>query len=117
MTRWGQRAMAAGLAGAALVCGANRLAASTWITMGNLAGARAAQCAVLLNDGRVLVTGGGSGFLATSEIFNPATGAWTGAASLITQRNQPAAALLPDGRVLVAGGFTGPPLTPTPRSE
>jgi len=71
--------------------------------------ARTAHTATLLPDGTVLVAGGryyigGSVFLSSVEIYNPATGTWNFTNSLKTARAQHAATSLPGGKVLVAGG-------------
>ena len=70
---------------------------------------RARHTAARLPDGRVLVAGGedyqGSGTLASTEIFDPATSAWTTTADLVTGREQHATATLLDGTVMVAGGY------------
>lgn len=65
------------------------------------------QIAVTLNDGRVLVAGGGNSTAIYSEayIYNPANNTWTQAASMSTPRMNHAATLLNDGRVLVSGGL------------
>ena len=64
----------------------------------------------LLQDGRVLVTGGsgpgGGAMLASAEVFDLTTGSWSEVASLDVPRQQHAAALLADGRVLITGGTT-----------
>jgi hypothetical protein len=63
---------------------------------------------VVLNDGRVLVTGycqSGCNGASNTEIYNPATNAWTVPASqMAVSRYQHTATKLADGRVLVAGG-------------
>lgn len=83
------------------------LAAGTWSETGPLATARYGYTTTRLTDGRVLVAGGqadGGGYLASAEIFNPATGTWSGTGNLPTARGGHTATLLADGRVLVAGG-------------
>jgi hypothetical protein len=67
--------------------------------------ARRDHRAVLLPNGKVLVTGGlNSSRLSSAELYDPATGAWTITGSLRDQRNAFIATLLPNGKVLVAGG-------------
>jgi hypothetical protein len=63
----------------------------------------------LLNDGKVLVTGGNSAStaIATSEIFNPSTGTWTASSPLQQARISPTVNKLADGRVFVIGGSLG----------
>jgi hypothetical protein len=73
---------------------------------------RFATAAAALPDGRVLVAGGsnfdgGTNFLQSAEIFDPATGGFAPTGSMTVKRQAAAAAPLPDGRVLVAGGFDG----------
>ena len=85
------------------------------------------QTATLLEDGRVLITGGCCGALtsatgsaapqavstaasnahalASAEIFNPATGKFTATGSMNVARYYHTATLLASGRVLIAGGF------------
>jgi hypothetical protein len=94
---------AAGLALGASPAGA----ASGWTSTGDLADARRAHAAVALPDGRVLAVSGFAtpGEVASSELWDPATGTWSAAAPLAVPRHYATATVLPDGRVLVAGGF------------
>jgi Kelch motif len=79
---------------------------------GSMGTARYAAAAAPLPDGRVLVAGGyyddvlGDHYLASAEVFNPATGAFSsaGIGTMGTARRGAVAAPLPDGRILVAGG-------------
>ena len=56
----------------------------------------------LLQNGKVLVTGGTGGQAA--ELFDPATGTWHPSGSMATSRSGHTATLLQNGKVLVAGG-------------
>jgi N-acetylneuraminic acid mutarotase len=88
--------------------------ANTWTTTASLGTARKSHAAVLLLNGKVLVTGGqitSSGFYVTTnaaELYDPSTssGLWTSTASMNVARQFHTATLLPDGRVLVAGGVS-----------
>jgi hypothetical protein len=79
---------------------------------GSMGTARYAAAAAPLPDGRVLVAGGfyddaaGDHYLASAELFDPATGGFssTGLGAMSAPRRGAVAAPLPDGRVLVAGG-------------
>jgi uncharacterized protein (TIGR03437 family) len=63
---------------------------------------------VRLNDGRVLVVGGGQAPSAV-EIYDPATGSFTLVGSTLEPHGGFATAnVLPDGRVLIVGGCGGP---------
>ena len=65
--------------------------------------------ATLLQDGRVLVTGGmGGSALASSELYDPKTGTFAPTGSMTTPRWSHSAVLLQDGRVLIGGGFPDP---------
>jgi hypothetical protein len=81
--------------------------------IGVLSVARHGPVAAPLPDGRVLVAGGdyvdggGDHYLASAEIFDPASNTFTPAGAMGVPRVRAFAAPLPDGRVLVAGGNDG----------
>jgi hypothetical protein len=83
----------------------------SWAAAGMMTESRLYHAAILLPDGRVLVTGGGSlvedGTLATAEVYDPETGEWSVTGNLVAPRSGHSATLLPDGRVLLAGGAWG----------
>jgi Bacterial Ig-like domain (group 3)/Galactose oxidase, central domain len=78
---------------------------NAWLPAGNLAAARAGAASVLLQDGRLLITGGngGASALATTDILDPSSGFTAGPPMSIARSNH-VAVLLEDDRVLVAGG-------------
>jgi hypothetical protein len=88
--------------------------ALTFTATGALNTARSHHTATLLDDGRVLVAGGGIGTLksgaqfatvtAGAELFDPATQTWTQAGAMSTGRVFHTASLLPNGHVLIAAG-------------
>jgi hypothetical protein len=84
------------------------LSATPWPADGALANSRRRHSATLLGDGRVLVAGGdgGSGSIASAEIYDPAFGAWSTTGSMGAAREAHAAVLLPNGKVLVTGGLS-----------
>src|SRR5215204_4141001 len=89
--------------------------AGSFGSTGSMGAARYAAVAAPLKDGRVLVAGGyydgggGDHYLASAELFNPATNTFSsaGIGAMSTPRRGAVAAPLPDGSVLVAGGNDG----------
>lgn len=81
-----------------------------WSEAGNLSVGRD-PTAILLKDGRVLVSGGidwyiGSGKVyPLAEIYDPVTGQWTITGALRTARYAHKGIALDDGRALVVGGY------------
>jgi N-acetylneuraminic acid mutarotase len=72
---------------------------------------RAGATATLLANGKVLVVGGQASvttFLASAELFDPATQNWTTTPPLAYARDVHTATLLASGEVLVAGGRDSP---------
>jgi N-acetylneuraminic acid mutarotase len=82
-------------------------ASGTWVTTGSMTTLRSSGdvSATLLQNGQVLVAGGnnGSTYLASAELYNPATGKWTAAGSG-RDLSGPQAVLLANGEVFVVGG-------------
>ena len=94
-------------------------ATGTWAATGSMITARQNQTATLLQNGQVLVAGGGGTCvngscptLSSAELYNPATGVWTPTGSMTVARYGPTATLLPDGQVLVACGVQDPGVNP-----
>jgi Kelch motif len=83
--------------------------------IGTMGIARRAPAAAPLPDGRILIAGGsnddagGENYLASAEVFNPATNSFSsaGIGAMGNARTGAVAASLPDGRVVVAGGYDG----------
>ena len=81
----------------------------SFVPMGRMRDARKLHVTLLLNDGRVLVSGGrDKGTKPTRlekvTIFDPATGEWTETASMAERREWHTGHVLEDGRVFVTGG-------------
>ncbi|HEY3322844.1 MAG TPA: kelch repeat-containing protein [Planctomycetota bacterium] len=91
-----------------LVLLASSAHAANWATTGSMSTARYSHTATLLPNGKVLVVGGNDGtyhYLASAELYDPATGTWTSTGSLGVACGGHTATLLPSGKVLVAGGY------------
>jgi hypothetical protein len=75
---------------------------------GSMTASRYSHTATLLNNGKVLVTGGAGttgAELASVELYDPTTGVFTATGSMSAGRAAHTATLLSNGKVLVAGGF------------
>jgi hypothetical protein len=84
-------------------------ASGKWTATGSMTQARENFPAVVLSNGKVLVSGGlgaSSIVLASAELFDPTTGAWSSAGVLSLARYGHTATLLQSGKVLVTGGCT-----------
>jgi Tol biopolymer transport system component len=84
-------------------------ATGTFSRTGSMSNFRDHHTATLLQDGRVLVVGGGGEGYASrtsAELYDPATGTFGPTGSMKSGRWLHTATLLQDGRVLVAGGRT-----------
>jgi hypothetical protein len=79
-----------------------------WDSAASLSAPRNRHAASLLDDGRVLVTGGfnGSVYLDSSEIYTPnsGSGSWAAGPIMVNKRMNHQQVTLNDGRVLVCGG-------------
>jgi hypothetical protein len=83
----------------------------TWTPVGALGTAREEHGAVLLPSGKVLFIGGRVSFpgarLASTELFEPATGLFSPGPNLSEGRSRAGTTWLPDGRLLIVGGSAG----------
>ncbi|NTX39808.1 hypothetical protein HUA78_35765 [Myxococcus sp. CA033] len=93
--------------------------APRWEATGSLSIDRHRAASVRLNSGKVLVAGGYSynsssnNYLASAELYDPATRTWSMAASMAVNRDGPVATLLANGKVFVVGGYTSTGRTAT----
>lgn len=81
--------------------------AGSAVTSHNMRVGRVAATAVRLNSGKVFIAGGfgpTGGNLASTEIFDPATGVFTAGPTLATPRAYAVSVLLHNGKVLIIGG-------------
>jgi hypothetical protein len=78
----------------------------TWNTTGNMPAGRAGPLsAILLGDGRVLVTGGFADDQRSAELYDPVTGTWTETSQMAAAKvDEQTGLVLRDGRVLIVGG-------------
>ena len=79
---------------------------SNWSTTGSMVNARNGATGTLLDDGRVLITGGANTLaLASAELYDPATGLFTATGSMGAGRYYHSSTKLSNGKVLIVGGI------------
>jgi N-acetylneuraminic acid mutarotase len=85
-------------------------ATGQWAITGAMTVPRAGHAALLLSNGKVLVTGGarttisGTVLHSSADLYEPSTGQWTGTGNFTTARAFHTAVLLATGRPLIVGG-------------
>ena len=94
-------------------------ATGTWSLTASMIAPRYLEAAIVLSDGRVLVSGGSTdtipvGFLSSAEIYDPATGTWSATGDVVTPRYWHHFILLANGEVLAVGGLSASPSGPSP---
>ncbi|HYO54297.1 Kelch repeat-containing protein [Archangium sp.] len=78
-----------------------------WEYQGDMGAIRYQHTSTLLQDNRVLVTGGKGTSSNTAEVYDQMTGQFTPAGTLGRTRSRHTATLLPSGKVLIVGGTNG----------
>src|ERR1700682_5061033 len=77
-----------------------------FVNTGSLGAARQNHTATLLPNGKILVAGGNNAnFMASAELYDPASGNWSATGNPAVARQNHTATLLPNGKTLVAGGL------------
>jgi len=82
--------------------------AGTFAYTGSMHAARDVAVSVRLQNGKVLIAGGGDGSgisLNSTEIYDPAAGTFAIGPTMVDRRDDATATLLPDGRVLIVAGI------------
>jgi N-acetylneuraminic acid mutarotase len=82
----------------------------SWSPAAPMVAIRSGHASAILPSGKVLVMGGYTpsiSYLASAEVYDPATNSWSAASSMSVQRAGHRATVLADGRVLVTGGTNG----------
>ena len=98
------------------------LQAQVFVPTGNMTRGRIGHSATLLQDGRVLIAGGGDPSIgyrdasSSAEIYDPDSEAFTETGAMISPRTLHSAVLLLDGRVLLVGGSTAELYNPATRT-
>ncbi|MEJ5352701.1 MAG: kelch repeat-containing protein [Melioribacteraceae bacterium] len=78
-----------------------------WKTVASLNNGKYNHSAILLKDGKVMISGGTTkteSAISECELFDPANNIWSLTAPLNEPRSNPSSILLPDGNVFVSGG-------------
>ena len=76
-----------------------------WTITSSMLSARAGHTATVLNNGKVLVAGGGPNWdgQTSAELYDPSTETWTNISSMHYERTAHTATILANGNVLVVG--------------
>jgi WD40 repeat protein len=83
----------------------------TWTATNQLANSTENPTSTLLQNGKVLVTGGDLGTIIltirNAQLYDPAKNSWSATGKMTAKRGYHSATLLPNGQVLVSGGTNG----------
>ncbi|WP_158620000.1 Kelch repeat-containing protein [Corallococcus sicarius] len=105
-----------GYEGATMTAELYNPATGVWSATGSPPGPkRFSHEAVLLSNGKVLVSGGSitdAGYSALATIYDPGTGTWSATSSMQSPRIHHSLTLLKNGRVLAVGGMGPTPVYP-----